>query len=108
MSPMPVRHDDAWPELPLDAWSDTYATLHMWSQVVGKVRLAKTPPVNHWWHVPFYLTSRGLTTSPIPDEDRTFQVDFDFVDHRLEILTSDGARRDLALRAMTVADNRRR
>ena len=108
MSPMPVRHDDAWPELPLDAWSDTYATLHMWSQVVGKVRLAKTPPVNHWWHVPFYLTSRGLTTSPIPDEDRTFQVDFDFVDHRLEILTSDGARRDLALRAMTVADFHRK
>ncbi|MGH7543738.1 MAG: DUF5996 family protein [Gemmatimonadota bacterium] len=100
---MSVSHD-AWPELPLDAWSDTYATLHMWSQVVGKVRLAKTPPVNHWWHVPLYLTSRGLTTSPIPDDGRTFQMDFDFVDHRLGIVTSDGASRDLALRPMTVAD----
>ncbi|HET6341689.1 MAG TPA: DUF5996 family protein [Gemmatimonadota bacterium] len=97
-------HDGAWPELPLEGWVDTYATLHMWSQVVGKVRLAKTPPVNHWWHVPLYLTSRGLTTSPIPDDDRTFQMDIDFVDHRLDIVTSDGGSRDLALRPMTVAD----
>jgi hypothetical protein len=80
----------------------------MWSQVVGKVRLAKTPPVNHWWHVPLYLTSRGLTTSPIPDDGRTFQMDFDFVDHRLEILTSDGERRDLGLRPMPVADFHRK
>lgn len=100
---MAARHD-TWPELPLEAWSDTYATLHMWSQIVGKVRLAKTPPVNHWWHVPLYLTSRGLTTSPIPDDDRTFQVDFDFVDHRLVIETSDGASGDLALGPMSVAD----
>jgi hypothetical protein len=108
MRTMRTRNDKAWPELPLDAWSDTYATLHMWSQVVGKVRLAKTPPVNHWWHVPLYLTSRGLTTSPIPDDGRTFQMDFDFVDHRLEILTSDGERRDLGLRPMPVADFHRK
>ena len=98
-----MRHD-AWPELPLEAWSDTYATLHMWSQIVGKVRLAGTPPVNHWWHVPLYLTSRGLTTSPIPDEDRTFQIDFDFIDHRLEITTSEGDQRSLPLRPLAVAD----
>jgi hypothetical protein len=76
----------------------------MWSQVVGKVRMAGTPPANHWWHVPLYLTSRGLTTSPIPDGDRTFQIDFDFIDHRLEITTSDGDGRSLALRQVTVAD----
>ncbi len=76
----------------------------MWSQVVGKVRLEKTPPVNHWWHVPLYLASRGLTTSPIPDDARTFQIDFDFIDHRLEVTTSDAAARVLALRPMTVAD----
>jgi len=104
METVPARHDDAWPELPLEAWSDTYATLHMWSQVVGKVRLAGTPPANHWWHVPLYLTSRGLTTSPIPDGDRTFQIDFDFIGHRLEITTSDGDGRSLALRPVAVAD----
>lgn len=97
-------HEDAWPALPLDAWQETCATLHMWSQVVGKVRLAKTPPVNHWWHVPLYLTSRGLTTSPIPDDNRTFEIDFDFIDHRIEIAASDGAVRELALRPISVAD----
>lgn len=96
--------DDAWPALPLNAWQETCATLHMWSQVVGKVRLAKTPPVNHWWHVPLYLTSRGLTTSPIPDDNRTFEIDFDFIDHRIEIAASDGAVRELALRPISVAD----
>jgi hypothetical protein len=101
---VPTRHDDAWPELPLEAWQDTYATLHMWSQVVGKVRMAGTPPANHWWHVPLYLTSRGLTTSPIPDGDRTFQIDFDFIGHRLDIATSDGDGRSLRLRPLAVAD----
>lgn len=101
---MTPSRPEAWPALPLDAWQDTCATLHMWSQVVGKVRLEKTPPVNHWWHVPLYLTSRGLTTSPIPDADRTFQIDFDFIDHRLAIATSDGAGREIPLRPMSVAD----
>ena len=104
MRPVPNRHNDAWPELPLEAWQDTYATLHMWSQVVGKVRMAGTPPANHWWHVPLYLTTRGLTTSPVPDGDRTFQIDFDFIGHRLEITTSDGDGRNLALRPIAVAD----
>jgi hypothetical protein len=104
MGPVPIRHEDAWPELPLEAWQDTYATLHMWSQVVGKVRMAGTPPANHWWHVPLYLTTRGLTTSPVPDGDRTFQIDFDFIGHRLEITTSDGDGRSLALRPIAVAD----
>ncbi|HUP20949.1 MAG TPA: DUF5996 family protein [Gemmatimonadota bacterium] len=94
----------AWPDLRLEAWQDTYATIHMWSQVVGKVRMAKTPPENHWWHVPLYLTSRGLTTSPIPDGPRTFQLDFDFLDHSLDLTTSDGDVRSIPLRPMTVAD----
>jgi len=94
----------AWPSLPLAEWADTYATLHRWSQVVGKVRLACATPLNHWWHVTLYVTSRGLTTSPMPHGDRSFQVDFDFVDHRLTITTSDGETRALALAPMTVAD----
>ena len=80
-----------WPDLPLAAWADTCATLHLWTQVVGKVRLAHAPLINHWWQVPLYVTSRGLTTSPIPYGVRSFQIDFDFIDHRLEIRTSDGA-----------------
>jgi len=71
--------DEAWPALPLDDWADTYATLHMFTQVVGKVRLARAPMVNHWWHVTLYVTSRGLTTGPIPDGQRTFQIGFDLV-----------------------------
>ena len=74
---------DTWPALPLDAWRDTYATLHMWTQIVGKVRMALSPPVNHWWQVTLYVTARGLTTSPIPYGTRTFEVSFDFIDHNL-------------------------
>ena len=74
---------DAWPDLPLDAWSDTYATLHLWTQIVGKIRLAQSPWINHSWHVTLYVTARGLTTSPIPHGTRTFQIDFDFIDHQL-------------------------
>ena len=81
---------DVWPELPLAAWADTRNTLHLWTQVVGKVRLALAPMVNHWWQVPLYVTCRGLTTSPVPYGTRTFQVDFDLVGHRLLILTADG------------------
>jgi Family of unknown function (DUF5996) len=100
MPPLP----DPWPSLPLESWPDTYATLHMWTQIVGKIRLARTPWMNHSWHVTLYVTARGLTTSPIPDGNRTFQIDFDFVEHRLVVLTSDGGTRTLALRPRSVAD----
>jgi Family of unknown function (DUF5996) len=81
---------EAWPALPLEAWKETYATLHMWTQIVGKVRLTQSPWVNHSWHVTLYVTSRGLTTSPIPYGNRTFQIDFDFIDHQLVVQSSDG------------------
>ncbi len=95
---------EPWPELPsLAKWQDTQETLHRWSQIVGKIRLAKTPWHNHSWHVPLYVTSSGLTTSPIHDGARAFEIDFDFVDHRLRIATSDGQRRSFALEPMSVA-----
>jgi uncharacterized protein DUF5996 len=93
-----------WPDLPYAEWSDTCATLHMWTQIAGKIRMTKTPPVNHWWHVALYVTSRGLTTSPIPDRDRTFEIEFDFQDHCLHIVTSDGQQDEFALEPMSVAD----
>ena len=96
--------DDAWPPLPLDEWRDTYATLHMWTQIVGKVRLALSPPVNHWWQVPLYVSSRGLTTSAVPYGRGAFAVEFDFVDHALVFDTSDGARRSLPLSPRPVAE----
>ena len=92
-----------WPSLPLDAWEDTYATLHRWTQIVGKVRLARMPWINHSWHVVLYVTSRGLTTGPVPDGARTFTVDFDFIDQVLRIHASDGASRDLPLLSQSVA-----
>jgi hypothetical protein len=98
------RSPDGWPHLPFDLWSDTCATLHLWTQVVGKIRLAKAPMLNHWWQVPLYVTCRGLTTSPIPDEGRAFQIDFDFIDHRLRIAASDGRSESFALAPCTVAD----
>src|SRR6202049_420352 len=76
---------EIWPSLPFPEWKETCATLHMWTQVVGKVRLALSPWTNHSWHVTLYLTARGLTTSPIPFGARAFQIDFDFVDHVLRI-----------------------
>jgi hypothetical protein len=94
---------DAWPALPFAEWNDTCATLHMWTQIVGKVRLKLTPWVNHSWHVVFYLTSRGLTTSPIPHGTHTFEMRFDFIDHELRILKSDAATRVLKLRPQSVA-----
>jgi hypothetical protein len=93
-----------WPPLPLAAWQDTYTTLQLWMQIVGKVRLMLSPPVNHWWQVALYLTSRGLTTSPIPYGERIFQLDFDFIDHRLHVLTAEGDVRTLALEPRSVAD----
>ena len=95
---------DEWPELPLTAWQDTCTTLQLWTQVVGKIRLAHAPMINHWWQVPLYVTSRGLTTSPIPYGSRSFQIDFDFLDHRLLILTSDGAIETIKLASQSVAD----
>jgi hypothetical protein len=92
-----------WPELPLAAWRDTCATLHLWTQVVGKIRLARSPWLNHSWHVALYVTARGLTTSPIPDGVRTFQIDFDLLDHVLRITTSDGAIREFTLSGHSVA-----
>ena len=79
----------AWPELPYAAWKDTYATLHLWTQIVGKIRLAQTPWLNHSWHVVLYVTPRGLTTSPIPYGNRTFELEFDFLDHKLRASASD-------------------
>ncbi|HEX8293643.1 MAG TPA: DUF5996 family protein [Pyrinomonadaceae bacterium] len=95
---------EAWPALPFEEWRETSATLHMWTQVVGKVRLAQAPHVNHWWHVPLYVTPSGLTTSPVPYGRRTFQIDFDLIDHRLVIETNDGDVRALELAPRTVAD----
>ncbi len=93
-----------WPSLPLHEWADTYATVHMWTQIVGKVRLALSPHVNHWWEVPLYVSVHGLTTSPIPYQGEDFEVIFDFIDHALKIETSWGETRVLDLVPRTVAD----
>jgi hypothetical protein len=93
-----------WPALPLEEWQDTYATLHMWTQVVGKIRLAQTPLINHWWNVPLYVTARGLTTSAMHYHDRSFEIDFDFIDHQLLIKCDDGATESLPLVPRSVAD----
>lgn len=104
MKTQDVAHRESWPPLPLAEWQDTYAVLHRWMQIVGKVRLAQAPMLNHWWQVPLYLTARGLTTSPIPHADLSFEISFDFIDHQLWIQTSDGASRSLALAPRSVAD----
>jgi hypothetical protein len=96
--------DSPWPALWHDEWRDTQATLHRWTQVVGKIRLRQTPWVNHSWHVPLYLTSRGLTTTPIPHGSRTFEIAFDFIDHQLRIDASDGRTETLQLGPRAVAD----
>lgn len=101
--PQPMRAE-TWPELPLASWQDTYATLHMWAQIVGKVRLALCPHVNHWWQVPFYVNSLGLTTSAIPWRGGVFEVQFDFLHHALSIRTSQGDSRTLELRPRSVAE----
>lgn len=97
-------HEAVWPALAYDEWNECCTTLHLWTQIVGKVRLAKAPDTNHWWHVPLYVTARGLTTSPMPDRGRTFQIDFDFIEHALHIATSDGRRDSLPLVACPVAE----
>ena len=100
----PVVQATNLPELPYDSWKDTLATLHMWTQMVGKIRLSLSPLVNHWWNVPLYVTSRGLTTSPMPYGSRTLEICFDFIDHKLIIETTDGEIRELALKPQSVAD----
>jgi hypothetical protein len=101
MTPMA---EELWPTLPYDAWKDTYATLHMWTQVVGKVALAQAPPLNHSWSIAMQVTPRGLSTRTLPYRDRSFAIQFDFIDHQLVIAASDGETRMLPLRPQTVAD----
>ena len=101
---MTTTSEDRWPPLPYDEWKETYATLHMWSQVVGKVALASSAPLNHSWGVALHLTSRGMTTQLLRRDAVSFTIQFDFVSHRLIIATSDGAIRTLPLVPMTVAD----
>jgi hypothetical protein len=95
---------DRWPPLPLESWQDTYTTLHMWTQIVGKIRKTLTPLINHWWNVTLFVTARGLTTSPIPSGDGTLEILFDFIDHNLLIQTSHGATKVIKLAPKSVAD----
>ncbi|MDB5065130.1 MAG: hypothetical protein JWM18_1564 [Chloroflexi bacterium] len=104
MRPTPLGSDEAWPPLPLEEWQDTYATLHLWTQIVGKVKLARTTKLNHWWNVTFQVTSRGLSTGLMNHGTRAFQIDFDLLDHTLVITTTGGARRTLELASLSVAD----
>jgi hypothetical protein len=98
-----VNAPGAWPELRYEEWADTCATVHLWTQIAGKIRLACAPWANHWWHVPLYVTSRGLTTTAMPYRERSFEIVFDFLAHRLFITVSDGAVESLALAPMSVA-----
>lgn len=104
MPPFVADQPECWPDLPLDSWKDTCATLHMWTQIVGKVRLRFTPLVNHWWNVPLYVTARGLTTSRIPYGKRAFEVRFDFISHQLVLETTDGMLQTLPLAPRSVAE----
>lgn len=101
---MAIEENSAWPALSYEAWQDTCSTLHLWTQIVGKIRLTQTPWVNHGWHVTLYVTARGLTTSPIPFEQRYFDITFDFIDHVLRIDVSDGRSGSIALRPQSVAN----
>ena len=96
--------DDLWPALPYERWKDTYATLHMWSQIVGKITLALAPPLNHSWGISMRVSSRGLITPLLPHGSRPFSMEFDFIDHQLCIRTCDGSERTLPLAAQCVAD----
>ncbi len=105
MTPSTTGSDrTVWPALPLDAWAETCTTLHLWTQVIGKIRLARAPMVNHWWQVPLYVTARGLTTSLMPYDSRSFQIDFDFCAQELLLRSSDGAVDRMALAPRSVAD----
>jgi hypothetical protein len=96
--------DPLWPALPLAAWQDTYLTLHLWTQIVGKIRMTMSPPQNHWWHTTLYVNARGLTTSPIPFAGGVFEIQFNFVEHQLEIRTSVGGRQAIPLGPIPVAE----
>jgi hypothetical protein len=99
-----ANSSESWPQLRLDDWKDTYATLHMWTQIVGKIRLELTPRTNHWWNVPLYVSSRGLSTSVIPYGNRYFEMEFDFLEHKLVIRTTDSKTASVALAPRSVAD----
>ncbi len=101
--PVSLDVEEAWPPLPLEQWKDSCATLHMWTQIVGKVRLALSPFQPHWWHVPLYVSARGLTTTAIPCGPRLFEMEFDFIDHNLEIRVSNGRRKSIPLIPRPVA-----
>jgi hypothetical protein len=100
----PTTQSQAWPALRVEDWVDTRDTLHMWAQIVGKIRLVHAPLINHWWQVTLYVSPRGLTTSAIPNGAETFDIEFDFIDHRLQIRSSDGGVRHVALEPKPVAD----
>ena len=100
---MKTNHE-LWPRLPYSEWKDTYATLHMWTQIVGKIRLAQTSLVNHWWNVPLYVSARGLTTSAMPYKDGSFEIEFDFIKHQLHMRCNDGKEKDLALQPHSVSE----
>src|SRR4051812_48698046 len=97
-------NQETWPALPYHAWKDTYATLHMWSQVVGKIALAQAPALNHSWGIALQLTARGLVTRPLHNAARAYTIEFDFIHHQLIIATADGAIRTIKLEPMSVAD----
>src|ERR1700739_2964445 len=103
MKSLATEKNDVWPPLPLEEWKDTYDTLHMWTQIVGKIRLALTPLQNHWWNVPLYVNARGLTTSPIPYRGHAFEIQFDFIDHRLNLRTLQGQVSGFVLSPKSVA-----
>jgi hypothetical protein len=98
------RANALWPELPLEAWQDTYSTLHMWTQIIGKIKLLLAPMMNHWWQVPFYINARGFTTSPMPFRLMYCQIDFDFINHEMRIITDTGNSRSVELKPRSVAD----
>ena len=95
---------ESWPALPIKEWQATRDTLHMWTQIVGKIRLELCPPENHWWEVPLYVSARGLTTGPMPCAAGAFEIEFDFVEHRLQIQTSEGALNAILMKPQSVAD----
>lgn len=98
------KRGESWPSLEVEAWAPTRETLHMWLQIIGKLRMVGSPFLNHWWHVTLSLSARGLTTGPIPLDGVALDIEFDFVDHRLVLRTSEGGREEIALRPMTVAE----
>src|SRR5229473_2128026 len=97
------KRDEFWPPLPFAEWKETAPTLHMWTQIVGKIRLTQNPWINHSWHVTLYVTSRGLTTSPIPYGTRTFEITLDFINHQLTIQSNGGGVGSLRLQPQSVA-----